>query len=48
MIRWLYRHIFKGAGILFLIGVLTILFVTITNQLQKTEKARKPPIGARP
>ena len=29
MARWLYRYVFRGIGIVFLIGLLTILFLQI-------------------
>ena len=28
MIHWLYRYIFRGIGIVFLIGVITLLYLT--------------------
>ena len=31
MIRWLYRYVFRGIGILFLIGVITILYLATTQ-----------------
>ena len=33
MLQWLYRYIFKGIGILFLLAMLTILYVMMNSQL---------------
>ncbi len=33
MIHWLYRYIFRGAGILFVIGMITILLLAVASQL---------------
>jgi hypothetical protein len=32
MIQWLYRHIFRGLGILMLIGMLTILILAFSSR----------------
>jgi hypothetical protein len=32
MIRWLYRHVFRGIGILMLVGMLTILYLAMSSQ----------------
>ena len=42
MIQWLYRYIFRGFGILFLIAVLTCLYVAINYQIQQ------PPVQEAP
>lgn len=31
MIQWLHRHIFRGLGILMLIGILTILVLAFSS-----------------
>ena len=31
MIRWLYDHIFRGIGVLFLIGMITVLILALTH-----------------
>jgi hypothetical protein len=31
MIRWLYRYIFRGLGILMLIGMITILILALSS-----------------
>ena len=36
MIQWLYRYVFRGIGILFAIGVITILFLAISSQLHRS------------
>jgi hypothetical protein len=33
MIQWLYRYIFRGFGILFLIGMVTILYLAIASRV---------------
>lgn len=47
MIQWLYRYIFRGIGVLFLIGMLTILFLAINSQMHRTSPPPQP-VGARP
>ena len=47
MIQWLYRYIFRGIGILFLIGMLTILFLAINSQVHRTSTPAQP-AGSRP
>ena len=38
MVRWLYRYIFRGIGILMLIGMLTLAYLAIRSQMSpKTE-----------
>ena len=48
MIQWLYRYIFRGIGILFLIGMLTILYLAVNSQLRKGDGPQKPTVGGRP
>ena len=31
MMSWLYRYVFRGIGVLLVIGMLTILFLAITT-----------------
>ena len=31
LIQWLYRYIFKGIGVAFLIGVITLLYLMISQ-----------------
>jgi hypothetical protein len=40
MIRWLYDHIFRGLGIVLLIGMLTILYLAVTSQIHSARGAR--------
>jgi hypothetical protein len=42
MIQWLYRYIFRGIGILFLIGMITILFLAIHSQRHRAEHSNAP------
>ena len=39
MIRWLHRYVFKGIGILFLAGMITLLYLAIHFQ---TERLSEP------
>ena len=32
MIQWLYRYVFKGIGLLFLIGMITLLFLFVSSR----------------
>ena len=36
MIRWLYDHIFRGLGIVMLIGMLTILYLAVASQMRQS------------
>lgn len=42
MTRWLYRYVFRGIGIVFLIGILTLLFLQIRYMLYLSRHA---PVG---
>jgi hypothetical protein len=44
MIQWLYRYVFKGFGIVMLIGMITILFLAVSSQLRHS--ARTTPVSA--
>jgi len=33
MINWLYRYVFRGTGIVFLIGIITMLWLAISTRL---------------
>jgi len=49
MIQWLHRYIFRGIGILMLIGVITILVLAIGSQVRRQERgAFKTPVSSRP
>ena len=43
--RWLYRHVFRGVGILFWIGLITILYLA-ANFLSQRPHDR--PVGSGP
>jgi hypothetical protein len=49
MVRWLYRYVFRGIGILLAIGMITILILAVSSQAHRsgTSPAAAPP-GARP
>lgn len=34
MIQWLYKYIFRGIGIAFLIGVITLLYLKVNWMIQ--------------
>jgi len=36
MLHWLYRYVFRGIGILMLIGMITMLFVAISSQVRRS------------
>ncbi len=43
MIGWLYRYVFRGIGILFLLGMLTALISAISQvRHMAPEKAHRP------
>ena len=35
MIRWLYKYIFRGIGIVFVVGVLTMLYLAVVSQVDR-------------
>ena len=49
MIQWLYRYIFRGIGILFVIGMITVLIMAIASQLRRSEnRPAAPAANTRP
>jgi len=40
MIRWLYRYIFRGLGILMLIGMITILILAMNSENHRAAESR--------
>jgi hypothetical protein len=54
MIRWLYRYLFRGIGILLLVGMLTVLYLAMSSQSwrsrsrQSATKPAAPVSGGRP
>ena len=50
MIRWLNRYLFRGIGILMVIGMITLLLLAVVSQRQRRETGARPlhaPAGAR-
>lgn len=45
MARWLYRYVFRGIGIVFLIGILTILFLQIRYVIYLSQNPPAHPAG---
>ncbi len=35
MIGWLYRYVFRGIGILMMIGIITILILAVSSQAHR-------------
>lgn len=33
---WLYRYVFRGIGVVMVIGMITILFLAVSSQLHRT------------
>ena len=46
MIGWLYRYVFRGIGVLFLIGMITFLILAISSQVGR-DKPQSAPAAAR-
>ena len=44
MIQWLYRYIFRGIGLLFVIGMITALATAIAWQQERMAKAPRPAV----
>ena len=47
MLQWLYRYIFRGIGVLFVIGVITILFLWVNSQSHCSRGKRPAPVHDR-
>jgi len=45
MFGWLYRHVFRGLGILFLVGLVTILYLALSFL---TQRSNDRPAGPTP
>ncbi len=43
MLHWLYRYVFRGIGIAFLIGIITILILEIGYQTRRPADKTAPP-----
>jgi hypothetical protein len=43
MIQWLYRYIFRGIGILFAVGMITILVLAICSQIRRPDNKTAAP-----
>ena len=44
MVNWLYRYIFRGIGILMLIGMITFAYLAIRSQMRASQAPVVPPI----
>ena len=42
MIQWLYRYVFRGIGILFLIGILTALILMMSSMMRRRDETAAP------
>lgn len=42
MIQWLYRYVFRGIGILFLIGMVTVLILMVNSTGLRPERKAAP------
>jgi hypothetical protein len=48
MISWLYRYVFRGIGILMVIGMITILILAVRSQAHRSGRSSTtPPAAAR-
>jgi len=48
MMHWLYRYVFRGIGVLLVIGMITILVLAISSLSHRSTKAPAAPLaGAR-
>ena len=43
MAHWLYRYVFRGIGIAFLVGMITILVLEISSQIRRSHAKLQPP-----
>ena len=48
MIQWLYRYIFRGIGVLFLVGMITFFILAVSSQMHRDgKKSAAAPAGQR-
>ena len=48
MVAWLYRYVFRGIGILMIIGMITILILAVSSQAHRAgTSSTAPTAGAR-
>ena len=48
MIQWLYRYVFRGIGVLLVVGMITGLILAISSQNQRSANKPAPaPVGVR-
>ena len=40
MIQWVYRYIFRGIGVLFLVGMITFLILAVSSQAHRDAHKR--------
>jgi hypothetical protein len=49
MIHWLYRYVFRGIGLLLLVGMLTILYLALSSPRRPSVNTPAAPVsGGRP
>ena len=48
MFSWLYRYIFRGLGILLVIGMITVLMLAVASKRGRTPGPAVPAHSARP
>jgi hypothetical protein len=41
MIRWLYIYIFRGIGIVMVIGMITILLLAVLSQMRQPQQGQR-------
>ena len=48
MVAWLYRYVFRGIGILMIIGMITILILAVSSQVHRAgTSSTATPAGTR-
>lgn len=46
MIQWLYRYVFRGLGVVLLIGMITILVLALSSRMERpAKKPARPAAG---
>jgi hypothetical protein len=43
MVNWLYRYVFRGIGILIVIGMITILILAVSSQIRHARTSSTTP-----
>jgi hypothetical protein len=46
IVQWLHRYIFRGIGLLFVIGLITLFILMVNNVIRSAKTSALPPVSA--